>query len=97
MTGHEPIAALTCAVTALAAAAGRCVAVGASADGFVVLPPRSTWGWSYDHEELWAERELRAILHGPCGKTIDLRQAKIYEGMEIIDLRQRRARAETAP
>ncbi len=48
--GHEPIAALACAVTALAAAAGQCVAVGASTDGYIVLPPISFWGSSAEGE-----------------------------------------------
>ncbi len=56
-SGHEPIAALTCAVTALAAAAGQCVAVGSPTDGYIVLPPLSLWGLS-EKRERWAQREL---------------------------------------
>ena len=60
VSGHEPVAALTCAITALAAAAGQCVAVG-GADGYILLPPLSRWGTSADGNR-WAERELRKIL-----------------------------------
>ncbi len=75
--GHEPIAALTCAITALAAAAGQCVAVGAPTDGFIVLPPISIWGSSVEGER-WAERELRKIVCRLSGDKVDVHPPKIY-------------------
>lgn len=49
---HEKRSALVCALTALCVAANRAVAVGATADGFIYLPPRSAWSG-------WAEAALR--------------------------------------
>ena len=54
---HEDRAALACALTALAVAAGRFVAVG-GADGWVMLPPREAWGRGETGR--WAEAALRA-------------------------------------
>jgi hypothetical protein len=54
---HEDRAALACALTALAVAVGRFVAVGA-ADGWVMLPPREAWGRG--EAGRWAEAALRA-------------------------------------
>ncbi len=58
---HDGIASFVCALSALCVAAGRYVAVGAHADGFIVLPPHDAWG-----PRSWAERELRANVtrHG---------------------------------
>ena len=74
--GHETIAALTCAVTALAAAAGQCVAVGDPTDGYIVLPPLLFWGLSAEGEP-WAERELRVIL----GR---LSSAQVFHGADLV-------------
>lgn len=51
---HDGIASFVCALSALCVAAGRYVAVGAHADGFIMLPPHDAWG-----RDPWAERELR--------------------------------------
>ncbi|HUF93864.1 MAG TPA: hypothetical protein VMR23_15930 [Candidatus Limnocylindria bacterium] len=61
VSGHDVIAGFVCALTALCIVAGRYVAVGAHADGFIVLPPHDVWGSSS-----WAERALRANVtrHG---------------------------------
>jgi hypothetical protein len=61
VSGHDNIAAFVCALTALCVVAGRYVAVGAHADGFIVLPPHGAWG-----PEPWAERALRTNVarHG---------------------------------
>ncbi len=82
--GHERVAALTCAITALAAAAGQCVAVGAQCDGYIVLPPISLWGSSAEGER-WAERELRNIVrHLSCDKA-GVQPPEIYSGPELLD------------
>lgn len=59
--GHDAIAGFVCALSALCVAAGRYVAVGAHADGFIMLPPLDAWG-----SNPWAARELRANVarHG---------------------------------
>ena len=62
ISGHDPIAAFVCAITALLALERRCVAVGSSVDGYIVLPPLSAWGLS-DTGVAWAERELSDILN----------------------------------
>lgn len=86
MSGHEAVAALTCAITALVAAAGRCIAVGDPTDGYIVLPPMYFWGLSANREERWAKRELRNNLcRLSCGKTGAL-PAQIYDGHELLDL-----------
>ena len=61
VSGHDGIAGFVCALTALCIVAGRYVAVGAHADGFIVLPPHDAWG-----SNSWAERQLRANVtrHG---------------------------------
>lgn len=58
---HDGIASFVCALSALCVAAGRYVAVGAHADGFIMLPPHDAWG-----RDAWAERELRTNVarHG---------------------------------
>ena len=61
ISGHETVAAFVCALTALLALEPRCVAVGSSADGYIVLPPLSAWGLS-DSGVAWAERELNDIV-----------------------------------
>jgi hypothetical protein len=86
-SGHDPIAALTCAVTALAAAAGQCVAVGDPTDGYMVFPPLSIWGLSAVGER-WAERELRNILCRLCTDNVGVQPPKIYQGAELLDLRK---------
>jgi hypothetical protein len=48
ITNHDDRAAVVCALTALAVAAGDYVAVGDKKDGWIVLPPRSfirPWAW----------------------------------------------------
>jgi hypothetical protein len=83
--GHEEVAALTCAITALTAAAGQCVAVGARCDGYIVLPPLSYWGVSAKGER-WAERELRNIVcHLSCDK-VGVQPPEIYSGADLLDL-----------
>ncbi len=56
---HEKRSALVCALTALCVAAGRSVLVGAAADGFIHLPPRTTWGRGAGGGVAWAEAALR--------------------------------------
>jgi hypothetical protein len=56
---HETRSALVCALTALCVAAERFVAVGATADGFIHLPPRSAWGRAAGGGARWAEEALR--------------------------------------
>lgn len=77
--GHEPIAAYTCAITAVCAAAGVAVAVGALEDGFMVLPPRKFWGSSADGG-LWAERELRDNFRKYRPEENCLPNADLFEG-----------------
>jgi hypothetical protein len=84
--GHEPIAALTCAITALAATTGQCVAVGAPTDGYIVLPPLSIWGFSANGEERWAERELRNVLCSFSSDKAGVHPPQIYKGAELLDL-----------
>jgi hypothetical protein len=61
---HEMIAGLTCAITALCLAGRRFVAVGSPADGYVILPPRSSWGSSaHNNNERWAARELERAIN----------------------------------
>ena len=87
-SGHEAVAALVCALTAVVAAAGQCVAVGAPTDGYIVLPPLSFWGLSTEGER-WAERELRKILSRlSCGK-VGVAPPQIYDGADIINLAER--------
>jgi hypothetical protein len=81
--GHEAIAALTCAITALAACAGRCIAVGATGDGFIVLPPLSVWGGSAEGKR-WAERELRTSLRS-CREKFPCELPEVYEGPKLLD------------
>lgn len=82
--GHEPVAALTCAITALVAAAGEGVAVGSQMDGFIVLPPYAFWGVSANGKK-WAERELRAILERLSREESNIRRPQIYEGAVLLD------------
>lgn len=89
--GYEPIAALVCALTALSAAAGVSVAVGAARDGFIVLPPLVLWGSSASGER-WAERELRKNVHGLKQKPGGLSAPEIYVGLDLWDLEFREAR-----
>jgi hypothetical protein len=51
--GHDAIAGFVCALSALCVAVRRYVAVGAHADGFIMLPPHDAWG-----PDSWAERQL---------------------------------------
>lgn len=83
--GHEPVAALTCAVTALAAGAGQCVAVGSPTDGYIVLPPLSFWGLSAEGER-WAERELRSIVCRLSWDNAGVHSPEIYHGAKLLDL-----------
>jgi hypothetical protein len=49
ITNHDDRAAVVCALTALAVAAGNYVVVGDKNDGWIVLPPRSfirPWAWT---------------------------------------------------
>jgi hypothetical protein len=78
-------AALACAVTALAAAAGQCVAVRSSTDGYIVLPPISFGGSSAEGER-WAERELRKTVCRLSWDKVGVHSPKIYCGADILDL-----------
>jgi hypothetical protein len=82
--GHEPVAALTCALTALAAAAGRSTAVGSPSDGFIVLPPLSLWGKSVQGSR-WAERELRSNLYRLPRDQKAVCAPQIFEGADRLD------------
>jgi len=63
ITGHDHIGAFVCALTALAYAAGRFVAVGSDADGFIILPSSEYWGLGDQAAgQRWAERELLVAL-----------------------------------
>ncbi len=95
--GHEPIAALTCAITALSAAAGQCVAVGARTDGYIVLPPLSLWGLSVDQAEPWAERELRDIQQRLAFDKRSVQASQIYCGAKLWDVRKNRPATPSAP
>jgi hypothetical protein len=65
---HEHIASFACALTALASAAGRYVAVGSHEDGFIVLPPFEYWGSGFGEAEPWAARVLRRGLTNVTGR-----------------------------
>jgi hypothetical protein len=60
--GHEEIAALTCALTALCVAAARYVAVGSRHDGYIVLPFEAFWGAAEVDARPWAAIELEKAL-----------------------------------
>jgi len=83
-TDHEQVAALACAITALAAAGGECVAVGSRIDGYIVLPPLSRWGDS-DKGERWAERELRNNVRDLSSKTAVVHPPEIYAVLQLRD------------
>jgi predicted RNase H-like nuclease len=57
---HEDIAAFVCALTALCAAEGRCVAVGDKRNGYILLPPLELWAASAIGHPGWAESSLCA-------------------------------------
>ena len=59
---HEQRAGVVCAMTALAVAAGRYVAVGDPADGDIILPARSEWGLAADGTVAWLEPVLLSNL-----------------------------------
>jgi hypothetical protein len=72
---HDDRAALVCAITALAIAAGDFTAVG-DADGWIALPPRSfvqPWAWS-DLESNAREERPGCLYQSPSRET---GQAKI--------------------
>ena len=81
---HEEVAALTCAITALVAAAGNCIAVGSRTDGYVVLPPLPDWGFSPKRER-WAERELRHNVQGLSCDGARVHPSEIYSGRQLLD------------
>ena len=62
MQGHETIASFVCALTALCIVGGRCVAVGDSRLGYILLPPLESWGKSIDSSDKWAVGTLRDNL-----------------------------------
>ena len=62
LRGHDEIAALTCALTALCVSVGRYVAVGSVNDGFIVLPPATFWGRAKGGLDPWASVELDRTL-----------------------------------
>jgi hypothetical protein len=63
---HETRSALVCALTALCVAADRCVSVGAAADGFIHLPPRTAWGKGSGGGARWAEGALTKNVEAVC-------------------------------
>ncbi len=65
---HEHIASFACALTALASAAGWCVAAGSHGDGFIVLPPFEHWGSGFGGADPWAARELRRGVANVTGR-----------------------------
>jgi hypothetical protein len=67
---HEARAALVCALTALCVAANRCVSVGAPADGFIHLPPRTAWGRGAGDGAPWAEVALRKNVEAVCSDSV---------------------------
>ena len=71
---HDGIASFVCALSALCVAAGRYVAVGAHADGFIVLPPHDAWG-----RDAWAERALRTNV-ARCGGGVIYRDDSVWMG-----------------
>lgn len=83
--GYERIAALTCAVTALPAPAGQCVAVGSPADGYILLPALASWGLS-DKGDPWAQRKLRQILCQLSCDKVRVHHPQKYDGAEYLDL-----------
>jgi len=60
--GHEQIASLVCALTALCVLNRRFVAVGDADDGYIVLPPPAWWGRDGSGRPGWAWTELAAHL-----------------------------------
>jgi hypothetical protein len=58
VSDHDERAALVCALSGLAVASGRFVAVGSLRDGWITLPPAATWGRG-DAGGAWAEAGLR--------------------------------------
>ena len=63
VSDHDERAALVCALSGLAVAAGRFVAVGSAVDGWITLPPCATWGRG-DAGGAWAEAGLRSNMPG---------------------------------
>ena len=59
---HEEIAAFCCALTAACVSAGRFEAVGSVDDGFIVLPPVSSWGRDRAGTAAWANVEIDRTL-----------------------------------
>jgi predicted nuclease with RNAse H fold len=74
--GHDAVAALACALTALCLAAGRFVAVGAPDDGYVVLPSVERWGADRSGAP-WA---WRALDRNAADVTADFRGACVWAG-----------------
>jgi len=78
LKNHDEIGAFACALTALAFAAGRCVAVGSRDDGFMILPPLELWGYDAARKWRWAERELRRNLAEVCRAGGVFPRATVY-------------------
>jgi hypothetical protein len=96
IAGHEAVAAFICTVTALAAAAGQCVAVGDPTDGYIVLPPLSFWGLSAEGER-WAERELRKILSRLSCDKGGVHSPQVYHGAELLYFSPKRTNCTNQP
>ena len=56
--GHEEIASFLCALTSLCAVFARCIAVGDTSLGYIVLPPLELWGASARGRTKWAKETL---------------------------------------
>jgi len=68
ITNHDDRAAVVCALTALAVAAGDYVVVGDNDDGWIVLPPRSLirgWAWELLEQNAQQQRGLEWRSRGP--------------------------------
>lgn len=63
--GHDAVAGFVCALSALCVAVRRYVAVGAHADGFIMLPPHDAWG-----RHSWAERQLTQNVAGHASAVV---------------------------
>ncbi|MCK4579730.1 MAG: DUF429 domain-containing protein [Dehalococcoidia bacterium] len=71
--GHEGIASFVCALTALCAVVGRCVAVGNRGLGYIVLPPLEVWGAPAVGNGRWARDALCDNWPGVRGRFTDAR------------------------
>jgi predicted RNase H-like nuclease len=56
--GHEGIASFLCALTSLCTVSAKCIVVGDTTLGYIVLPPLELWGASAGGGTKWAEETL---------------------------------------